>query len=253
MRRGILRFLTPLLVSCIFFLLVVPGPFVNAKILEKDLETVRQIAEDVMRNSFDHFVAVGSGVLKHGERIPLPKYGDGTTAKRSELQYFVSPKEVTTSMTSTSTFRGRSQARTQLDLATERQKREAFESELYPKNSLGLDAINDETRFTNVLSEMDTLKRELRGQVMSQGAINYITCSVDAHGYVSIGIWNDLIGRPDTNIANDEAFDALQKHYKDSGISRASDAIDPQTEIYKGLRERLLVNYLAIAIRHSQK
>ncbi len=246
-----------------FFLavLLASSNFLFANITGKDEETVHRIVSEVLNEKMGNFIAVRRGVLHHGERIPLPIFQDGTTAKRSECTYFVSPKEITTSISQMSVFQGRSQSRRDLEQLSDADKRKALEKELLkPEPAADIKAeleklVNfnkseSKDAILNLASEMVGLKEELRGQSFSEGAIYYVTCSVTDDGQVEIGLWKDRVVGPDANVADDQAFKNLEKYYKERGISSATpNSVDPQLEIYKGLKERLLVNYLVIAIR----
>lgn len=61
-------------------------------------EELKSVAEEAVGKVLGNFIAIRTGQIKDGEQIPLPVYGDGKTAERSECHYFVSPAELTTAL-----------------------------------------------------------------------------------------------------------------------------------------------------------
>jgi len=57
-----------------------------------------EVLKEPMGKLFGNYIAVETGVVRSGEQIPLPRYGDGKEAKREECRYFVSTNEVATSV-----------------------------------------------------------------------------------------------------------------------------------------------------------
>ncbi|MBI4357749.1 MAG: hypothetical protein HY584_00480 [Candidatus Omnitrophica bacterium] len=59
----------------------------------------KHFQEEAVGDVLGNFIAVRTGQVKDGERIPLPVYQDGKEALRKESHYFVSPAEIPTSLT----------------------------------------------------------------------------------------------------------------------------------------------------------
>jgi hypothetical protein len=167
---------------------------------EKNIETddqkkMKALTEEAVGNVLGNFIAVGSGVIKSGDRIPLPVYRDGSSATRDESHYFVSPNEITTSM---------------------------------------------------------------QGLSPSAG-IYYIQCQVDKSGLVNIALKQQgSYGGKDYDVTTDPGYESLQKHYERNSISSISGSgkanrwesgIGDQAQTMTAIRDRVLANYLVLAIR----
>ncbi|MBI4394923.1 MAG: hypothetical protein HY583_01880 [Candidatus Omnitrophica bacterium] len=89
---------------CWMFFMVCPQ--LQAKETQDGEQALKKLTKKMIGEVFQDFVAIDTGVVKDGEQIPLPNYGDGTQADRKECHYFVSPHEITTSMSDVSNTGG---------------------------------------------------------------------------------------------------------------------------------------------------
>lgn len=202
-------------------------------------------SEDISKSVFN-FIAVETGTIRDGEQIPLPKYGDGTYAKREECKYMVSPSELTTSLSTATIYRGQSFGGSTA---------QSFEA---PKESASLsDVIKSVTSLGTATQSIDTglssVSSGVSGQVFSQQGIYYIKCSVDQKGFVKIGLWKQRYGANDLNIAEDKTYDQLQQYYREQGITSAAGEEDQHLKKLQELRSRVVANYMVIALRKPKK
>ena len=59
-------------------------------------ETVSSIVDKKLSERLSDYIAIKTGNIEDGNQIPLPKFKDGTTARRENCKYFVSPSAVNT-------------------------------------------------------------------------------------------------------------------------------------------------------------
>ena len=150
-------------------------------------QKIAQAAEDAISKALGNYLAVETGELKDKEKIPLPKYQDGTTARRNECRYFVSPKEISTA-------------------------------------------------FIH----------------LGGAGEYYITCSVDAEGVVHSSLWQHGADGHDLNVMEDKSYEDLKKYYQTIGTQYEGND-DFRNQLMAGIKKRLLVNYMVIAMRSSKK
>ena len=135
-----------------------------------------------------HWIAIGSGQVRDGEQIPLPRYRNGKQALRSEVHYLVTPAEIPTSLSTVSTF----------------------------------------------------------------GAF-YIKCKVDKEGYVELSLWQQPGTGEGFKAVGRDAYERLKAHFTTEGVRSPTGSENVSVTQMKVLSERLLANYLVIALRPPKK
>ena len=138
--------------------------------------------------SFGNWIAVGSGQVRDGERIPLPRYRDGKQALRSEVQYMVSPGEIPTSLT-----------------------------------------------------------------YIKAGGAFYVRCTADGDGYVHISLWQQAGTGEGIRVVGRETYEQLKDHFATPGVTSPGGSENITVAQMRVLSERLVANYLVIALRSSKK
>ena len=189
--------------------------------------------EAQMGEALGNFIAIGTGQVKHGERIPLPKFKDGTFATRDDAHYLVSPAEISTAIT---------YARTQASQGVVQQE------EVRPQTI---------TETGEVITARDSIKMNVfkltqPTRASFQGAVFFIKCDVDEKGYAEVSLWKHGWAGRDFAVSEDNSYDELQKYYKERGITSATvGELDPQAALMNRIRDRARVNYMVIATRSS--
>ncbi len=59
-------------------------------------ETISSLVDKKLAERLSDYLAIETGVIGDGEQIPLPKFKDGSAAKREQCKYFVSPSTINT-------------------------------------------------------------------------------------------------------------------------------------------------------------
>ena len=117
----------------------------------------------------------------------------------------------------------------------------------------GTRAKRDETYYFVSLNQITTSYGQATG---------YVTCSVDARGYAHASFWM-RVGEQDLDAIGTKGEEALEKYYESISYGRrdletihnvAKAGIREQlASTLKELKEKVSINYLAIAIRSSKK
>ena len=175
-------------------LAVAAGSFSVALKAESAIDRLRkksQAREEPTPESVAHFpanyIAIGTGEIRDGEQVPLPKYQDGTMAKRSESRYIVSPKEMSTA-------------------------------------------------FTH----------------LGGGGAYFIRCEVDQEGFAHASLWQYDGAGQELNVIEDKSYEELEKYYETIGTQYEGSG-DFRANLMKTVREKVVLNYMVIAIRSSKK
>lgn len=210
------------------------APALWARITKEDEKTVKRIAEETIGQVLGNFIATQTGQVKHGERIPVPVYQDGTAAAREECHYFVSPHEITTAMVFSRTLP--SQGVVQQEIV--REKIVTDQGQVIKKKPV----------------RMDIFKLTQPIRATFHGAVYYIKSHVDQDGFARISLWKHGWEGQDFNVSDDRSYEDVQNYYNELGIRSSLEGTGmAQETIMKKIRETASVNYLVVAIRSVGK
>ncbi len=154
---------------------------------KQEVENKQEAGPDLFPDSLGNFISIGTGEIRDGQQIPLPKYQDGTLAKRSESHYIVSPKEMSTA-------------------------------------------------FTH----------------LGGGGAYFIRCAVDQEGVVHASLWQYDGAGQEINVIEDKSYEELKKYYESIGTQYEGSG-DFRAQLMKTIREKVVLNYMVIAIRSFKK